>query len=396
MLTSQEPDWKEATRRLAAMGKDAQDLEMMLHLHGLRELLDQTTPWEQVPVQHWVADFLKTVVSRGMTRELLGALGSAFPMKEVEIGIIAAALRARPEDHPAFEELRAMARVVLIVSVDLADSKLLKQGGVAVYANPWTVKFSRFYDQFPRDVRHAYQDLRRTHQDLIPHQRLDLLRVDDDDLMFTVEITSHQQVVAHLHAVASAVHLFNRRRWRGLSCKATVWVCGMPITDLEYRRDGEARPSSYVGPSMDMGYALKRWSTPVRIPMSLQVATMFCEAVAGPQGTDSDLELKFASKQAPATSNYAARYPRVWLAPRLNGERRAAELDARSSGELSIDAAELIAYLAEYREAHGIVRWFLKDDDDERYRGPTWPWLERFATIQRHREATSSLDGHFA
>lgn len=376
----------EANRAIAGdivmtFGGSPEELRLLFAQTSLKDIVHHVSG---SALSTWTRSLLEKVLQHGRTAELVEILGQAFPSRHDDISRLAKVLLVRVEDHPAYAELTAKAKVVLMVSVDLESSKQLKHGSVAVYQDPWTVKFQRFYDQFPLDLRTAYEGLRPAHASPVRGNWLDLLRVDDDDLMFSVPLRLHQEVVPHVQAVIDALERFNDRRWTGLKCKATAWLCGVPVTDLEVLVPGHA--PSWVGPSMDMGYSLTRWSKPSRMTIALDVAAMICDAVTKPNPIDYGFELRFGGREIPAGQVFLARYPRVWVAPPPNGDIRPADIEAIS--EKPVSPTELAAYLEQYRSEQGLVRWFLKDDPDERYAGPTQTWLDRFQTIlAKEREA---------
>ena len=320
---------------------------------------------------------LARVDSRELAEQLYRGLRRALP--EISTwDALEQALRIRPQDDPLYVELQARANVQLMVSADLSGSKNLKQGGTAVYENPWITKFGQFYSTFVREVQGAYARLPTDQKNQVLDRHLKLFRVDDDDLLFAVEVHRHQDVLAHLSAVLRAVEQFNARREpHMLRCKATAWLCGIPISELELRDEGN-RVIAYTGPNMDLGYALKHWALPDRMALSIEVATMLLDTLAA--GSDAEGPyVQYGGLDRPEKEVYrTASYPRLHLL-RHGGDKR--PVDLRREPDLS--AGEVQELLREYRKENFMEGWFLKRDPDPKYAGPTREWLRRYRLLKQ-------------
>lgn len=345
--------------------------------HMLRRL-DATPAADEATLQ----DDLLDVVGQHRDHAVLLYLAAErrFAAQGPALQRLQASLRVRPQDDPLYEQLRASSKVVLLVSVDLVRSKQLKRHGAAVYDRPWITTYSKFYRWVTQQLPSAYEALPADLIDRVQARRLELLRVDDDDLTFSVEIRHPADVLVHVRAALELVTGFNGRNPLGLSCKATAWLCGIPITDLEVS-DRSKHYVAYAGPNMDVGRALRSWAEAERMPVSFELAMMLADGLA--DVPDAGIGIDPIERHALDAVVIPDRYPKIMV----------------TLGAMLSPLDDRMAELTTYAEQQGFERWFLTAAaPGTPYAGPTLQWLRRYRAMldSREEERDPSLQSEVA
>jgi len=105
------------------------------------------------------------------------------------------------------------------------------------------------------------------------HPGIALWKYVGDEVILTAELQCRHQPHLLVHAVREAVAELNTHYTildRTLEFKATMWVAGFPYANIELSMPGQDNTflKDYLGPSIDLGFRLTKYSTKSRIVLS--------------------------------------------------------------------------------------------------------------------------------
>jgi hypothetical protein len=291
------------------------------------------------------------------------------------------------------EEYLQKAHMRLFASFDMVGSTSFKKQLANADEEPWILVFESFYRSLPKQLWNAYDHLMPTYCRRPPYsstRRLRMFKTIGDEILFDVEIKRHEEVLFHIHAIKETTVEVNRRlaeRYPSLQVKTTAWLAGFPVTNAEIQianAQGSEPFNDYIGPSMDVGFRLTKWSTARKFVISYDLASMIVDALE-PVVDESKKPIIFfdGSYALPGVLNEAL-YPIIWI----DNEDNRPPLSERLRGTRQDPCVlhELGEYCRIFREKHKLWRWFIKEDPHPNYRGPSGDWLERYAAIKAKRE----------
>jgi class 3 adenylate cyclase len=205
-------------------------------------------------------------------------------------------------------ELSTRTGLRIFLSADLAGSTAFKQ---ASEAEEWQKFFLQFYRQLP-----AYVEKRKTTFSYAA--KLVLWKTVGDEIVFSMELTSHNEAPACVAAFRLAVAEYRRevvesfkstdkRFQTGVDIKCAGWTAGFPVGNLVVQLPGNQ--IDYIGPGMDIGFRLVKEASPRRMLLSVELAfllTLQSRTQTSPGiYIDGGMQLKGVAKGRP--------YPCLWL-----------------------------------------------------------------------------------
>lgn len=168
----------------------------------------------------------------------------------------------------------------LFTSADLVGSTAYKASKTD---SRWAPTFKEFFSEFPSALANAYNELPEKFP--TPPSRLQSWKFSGDEILSWVQLNSSTHVPSHLWAFKKAVNEFPGM-WKfkelPLKLKATAWLAGFPVTNTEIRiaagEHGSAPFLDFIGPSMDLGFRIAKYTTVRQFVISADLALMLLDA----------------------------------------------------------------------------------------------------------------------
>lgn len=166
-------------------------------------------------------------------------------------------------------------QLLLFLSVDVVGSTAYKnshreEDGV----QPWLQFFKDFYQDFPEFLARAAG---KQATKVVPS----IWKTAGDELIFTVPIECHTEALRHVVAFRCAIGDYDAETTKKklpLGFKACAWVAGFPVINAEVRAGGNSGPD-YIGPLVDAGFRLAKYSDERRFVVSVELALLLAEAI---------------------------------------------------------------------------------------------------------------------
>jgi hypothetical protein len=207
-------------------------------------------------------------------------------------------------------------RYRVFASVDVVGSTTFKSQNHQ-NLGVWVELFRDFYREFPEQLRTQYLNCIEAVPDKVrPPHRLSVWKFIGDEILFDTEVANCAHVWVHCAAFCRTVREYSktlRDKHRSIDLKATLWGAGFPVNNAEVEPSGIADrvPRDYLGPEIDLGFRLTKWSSPRRTTISAGLAWLlahddhpalasdlriFCDGVESLRGVMNDRP-----------------YPRLWI-----------------------------------------------------------------------------------
>jgi len=169
----------------------------------------------------------------------------------------------------------------LFCSADIVGSTAYKARKSPTAKPEWAATFSEFFRDFPDRVEQRYEELPDRFHGC--HEKLTPWKFSGDEILFSVPITDHREGLSHVWAFKQAVADFPATQWKAkeiaLDLKATGWIAGFPVTNRKVRIQGSSGAVDYIGPSIDSGFRLARFSTPRKFILSAALALLILDGL---------------------------------------------------------------------------------------------------------------------
>lgn len=289
---------------------------------------------------------------------------------------------------PDFDEFKSTASLRLIVSVDLRGSTFMKTS--AKIKDPWILEIGGFYQQFPMLLGIGYDQKLPAYcknESFATQRRLEVFKLQGDEMLFQVPLDQHQQAVTHLQAVKHAIRTYNsdEQTVNVLRAKATAWLCGLPVTDFQiknfsYEMNGKkiAFPPDFVGPSMDIGFRLAHSARTRKLVVSYDLALMLIHGLQKSKVSPDAREMHFFYDGSESFKGVLGGfpYPVIWV--NIYDSVPAPEEKLKGVQKNACNLDELEHFCREFRTEHGLPKWFITTDPDPDYTGPDEEWLAKY------------------
>lgn len=257
--------------------------------------------------------------------------------------------------------------VRLFLSVDLVGSTAFKNTSEAEVARgqgplPWARVFKVFYQSFPQAFR------KNLNGSSLPEKlQPSLVKAIGDELLFQVEIASSQNasdVVWFFAEVLAHYGVEQLKDHPKLRLKGTAWIAGFPINNyrIPFFENGRQSQVDFIGPSMDTGFRIAKFATPLKLVISIDLALLVLTADRAPQ-------LRFDGTQDLRGVLGGRPYPIFWT--KVDGrdkELQNAELELLE-GNVSVKPEAQLRYCeafirsCEQTSGSWLHRPYLKSDD---------------------------------
>jgi hypothetical protein len=151
----------------------------------------------------------------------------------------------------------------IFFSVDLIGSTEKKFKQLDNLDSSWITELSEFIDDFPSTLDESF----------IRWKTL------GDEILFYKEVHSSTDILLAANKATYAINKFNRERAdEKMKCKGTIWGAGFPVTNRAIYEKLDKEPPhcppkiDFVGPSIDLGFRLSKFSTQMKMVVSFRLA----------------------------------------------------------------------------------------------------------------------------
>ncbi|NQV29121.1 MAG: hypothetical protein HQ518_32615 [Rhodopirellula sp.] len=168
----------------------------------------------------------------------------------------------------------------LFCSADIVGSTAFKAQNSPSKRPEWASTFSEFFRFFPQAVDAAYERLPGGFHK--PSAAMQAWKFVGDEILFSVAIANHKEGASHVWAFKSAISSFPELQWKPkgipLDLKATGWIAGFPVSNRKVEIPG-SDGVDYIGPSVDLGFRLAKFSTPRKFVVSGSLALLVLDGI---------------------------------------------------------------------------------------------------------------------
>lgn len=199
----------------------------------------------------------------------------------------------------------------LFLSVDMAGSTEFKARFTGQGADGWLSTFRTFFTSFPLmvagQIGFAFLD-----EPVTPS--IEVWKVMGDEVIFTVEPKTPEEVTSILIALLRTMRLYEDRHFTDvpLRLKGTAWLADFDGPNIEVEvpelSSGQAAYLDYIGPDLDLGFRVGKFSRPGIMALSLDVLEVLLS------GANADKAAIYLLGKEPLKGvMFGRHYPIVWL-----------------------------------------------------------------------------------
>lgn len=255
----------------------------------------------------------------------------------------------------------------LFLSVDIVGSTALKQpmnrgtndSSVSDIKTHWLNFVHGFYTGFPelydKNLLEIQPEADETDRLLKPH----LWKSLGDELVFTVLLKhpshAHYYLKAFRSSLLDAIENWSVKRNLPISFKGTAWLAGFPVFNAAVpieRADQTTQEEDrfdFVGPLIDIGFRLSKYSSPRKFVISADTAWLISAA-----GDSGGLQFKYHGEEPLKGACHEKPYPIIWID--CHDSERSFPLDIHKDSNKSrpytdLTARELQALTAEFLDS---------------------------------------------
>jgi hypothetical protein len=279
----------------------------------------------------------------------------------------------------------------LFLSVDLVGSTAYKVTEAKSEAPGWSHTFREFFRDFPLAIDKEASRLSANYAKCQEVPRP--WKFSGDEILFWVTLANHHEAATHIASFKKALISFPEQ-WRQkslpLKLKATAWIAGFPVTNSEIIiENGSTSTVDFIGPSIDAGFRLTKFSQPRKFILSADLALMLLDAIYRLELPWHDFHLFFDGTEPLKGVLDGEPYPIIWL-DMNDGQQSVEEMLLGTSREAKPHV--LKQYLAKFVDEK-MVRPFIVTDPDERYKLIPASLQKKFDRMKEIEEQTSNTGG---
>lgn len=190
----------------------------------------------------------------------------------------------------------------LFLSVDLVGSTAFKQEA----DTKWVGVFKEFYTGFPQFFNRKMRNGWELSKQLQPK----LIKAIGDELFLQVTIANAKEALHVVRFFGKALSEYKEQNLdKKLLLKGTAWIGGFPINNSRVALEDEDKKlfmEDYIGPSIDTGFRLCRFSTPIKLVVSVDLALLLLHE------TDEPISLHFDGAESLKGVLDGRPYPVIW------------------------------------------------------------------------------------
>jgi len=199
----------------------------------------------------------------------------------------------------------------LFLSVDMAGSTEFKARFTGQSSDGWLATFRTFFTSFPLmvagQIGFAFLDDAET-------PAIEVWKVMGDEVIFTVEPKTPEEVTSMLLALLRTMRMYEDRHFADvpLRLKGTAWLADFDgpniVVEVPELSSGQAAYMDYIGPDLDLGFRVGKFSRPGIMALSLDVL----EVVQSAANADK-AAIYLLGKEPLKGVMFGRHYPIVWL-----------------------------------------------------------------------------------
>lgn len=191
----------------------------------------------------------------------------------------------------------------LFLSADLIGSTALKSETSGGNDEPeWLRTFTSFYEEFPAILAENCS----THET----PTVNFWKGIGDELLWYVTLSQVGESLKVMKAFKGAIELYNKKLDeydKKVRLKGTAWLAGFPVTHKVVPLPNGG--NDFIGPSIDTGFRLSRFSTRMRMVVSVDLAWMLLQC----QTKMDELKLCFDASESMKGVLSGRPYPIIWI-----------------------------------------------------------------------------------
>lgn len=205
----------------------------------------------------------------------------------------------------------------LFLSADLIGSTALKSDHGASDTDPvWLTTFIGFYEEFPLILKNSLEELK------ISEYRANLTNIPEvsfwkaigDELLWVSDLKQGNSAYYILRGFKAALEQYNtqlEQSGKKVRLKGTAWIAGFPITHKEVELP-ESRGKDYIGPYIDTGFRLSKFSTRMKLVISVDLAWLLLKCSTSPAELDT-VSINFDESESMKGVLSGRPYPIIWI-----------------------------------------------------------------------------------
>ncbi len=265
----------------------------------------------------------------------------------------------------------------LFLSADISGSTAYKSRGTETGAE-WANTFKDFFREFPNVISQGYEQPFDNEIKKIasPERKMSPWKFSGDEILFYVDLYSYLDVATHLQVFKNAIHSFPEKWGEELSLglKGTAWLAGFPVNNTTVRLpsvDNQTTAIDFIGPAIDLGFRITKFSTNRYFVLSVELALMLLRAKGQLElEKNNTMQLHFHGWEFLKGVNQGRKYPIIWLDV-YDGEETAEFLaqNLYGNGRREINSEDFKKFLTKYikDEPNLFTDTFIESDSDTRY-----------------------------
>lgn len=201
----------------------------------------------------------------------------------------------------------------LFLSVDLVGSTQFKTRFTGEEGAGWLTTFQTFFTNFP--IMLAGQVGFEFLDDEGSTPAVDVWKVMGDEMIFVAEPKSAEELASLLRALFNTIRLYEQKNFAQLPLrlKGAAWVAEFPERNIEVEipelssGDG-GRHLDYIGPDIDLGFRIAKFSRPSSVVLSLDLLDILLAA-----DNRDTLALHLVGREILKGVMFGRPYPIVWM-----------------------------------------------------------------------------------
>lgn len=198
----------------------------------------------------------------------------------------------------------------LFISIDMVGSTQFK--AQCAGSSGWLDTFRTFFTHLPLmlEGQLGFAFLER---DETPS--VDIWKVMGDELLFTAEPESAEQLLMILRAVLSTMRLFEQQHYQKLPLrlKGTAWLAnfgeGNIQLDIPELTTGDGPPHyDFIGPDLDLGFRVTKFARPASLALSLDLVEALLDSKDA-----QEVDLYMVGSEPLKGVMFGRPYPVIWM-----------------------------------------------------------------------------------
>ena len=200
----------------------------------------------------------------------------------------------------------------LFLSVDMVGSTLFKATAASRGSEGWLETFRMFFTNFPLMLA-GQLGFEFLDEDETP--AVDVWKVMGDEVIFTAEPSSAEEVTSILRVLLNTMRLFEANNYDKLPLrlKGTAWLAEFGTHNIELdipelSSDDAAPHLDFIGPDLDLGFRLGKFARPASLALSLDLV----EVLLGAKNL-STISLYLVGSEELKGVMFGRPYPVIWM-----------------------------------------------------------------------------------